>query len=138
MSKLFSSLLLIILPSNAFASAATGAPESGLMGFMPLILIFAIFYFLLIRPQQKKAKEHQEMVNELKIGNEVCTASGIFGKIKQINDKENMVDLEVADNVVITILKASVNQVLDSKKLSKLKDNKSPKTKNSKNKKSKK
>jgi preprotein translocase subunit YajC len=115
MLKIFS-LIFAILPIAAFANNAPTNPESGLMSFLPLILIFIIFYFLLIRPQQKKAKEHQEMVNNLKIGNDVCTASGIFGKVKKIDNKEQLIQLEIANNVVIKVLKASVNQVLDSKK----------------------
>lgn len=116
MSKLLIIATIFINPSIAFAQNAPAAPESGFMSFLPLILIFGIFYFLLIRPQQKKAKEHQTMVNELKIGNRVCTASGIVGTIKKIDEKENMIDLEVCEDTIITMLKASVNQVLESKK----------------------
>ena len=56
------------------------------MSFLPLILIFVVFYFVLIRPQTKKQKEHQEMVNALEVGNEVVTAGGILGKIQEMNE----------------------------------------------------
>lgn len=124
MLKLINILLLTLTPSIAFANEGQ-VPESGFMSFVPLILIFIIFYFLLIRPQQKKAKDHQEMVKQLKIGNNVCTASGIIGKIKKINEEENLVFLEIDENVVITVLKASVNQVLDSDKITKIEKSKS-------------
>ena len=133
MLKLFISLF--ILPTAAFAQNSTQAPESGFMSFLPLILIFIIFYFLLIRPQQKKHKEHQDMVGGLKVNDNVCTQSGIIGKIVKIDNKENLVHLEVSKDVVITILKASVNNVLDSKKLAKLKQDTAPKTKSKKSKK---
>ena len=120
MTKLINTLILFLIPSIALANGDASAPESGFMSFVPLIIIFVIFYFLLIRPQQKKAKDHQTMVNELKIGNNVCTASGMIGKIKKIDDKEGLLFLEVAPDTVITILKASVNQILDNKKVEKL------------------
>ena len=67
MLKLLNIIFLTLTPSIAFAQDAS-APESGIMSFVPLILIFVIFYFLLIRPQQKKAKEHQEMVKNVQTG----------------------------------------------------------------------
>ncbi len=112
-------ILFLITPSIAMAQDAA-APQSSFASFVPLILIFVIFYFLLIRPQQKKAKEHQSMIINLKIGNDVCTASGIFGKIKKIDEKEKVTHLEIADKTVIIILTASINQVLDSSKISKM------------------
>ncbi len=113
MLKLINILFLTLIPSFAFAADTTKSAESGLMSFIPLILVFIIFYFLLIRPQQKKAKEHQIMLGQLKIGNNVYTASGIVGKIKKINNEENLISLEVSENVVITVLKTSINKVLD-------------------------
>ena len=121
--------LLFLAPSTLFAQDAAAAPESTLASFLPLIIIFVIFYFLLIRPQQKKAKEHQEMLTNLKIGNDVCTASGIFGKIKKIDNAEKITHLEISDKTTIIVLTASINQVLDSKKMAKITKNTSEKTK---------
>jgi len=76
------------------------------MSFLPMVIIFVLFWFLLIRPQQKKAKEHNKMVSELQKGDEVVASSGILGKINKVTDK--FVFLEVADNVVITLQKATI------------------------------
>jgi preprotein translocase subunit YajC len=95
---------------NAYAQAA-GAPAQGdtLMGLLPIILMFVILYFLMIRPQMKKAKEHKAMLDALQKGDEVV-AVGIVGKITKITD--NYVGLEVADNVVIQVQKQAVNILL--------------------------
>ena len=97
--------------SDAFAQAPV-AGSGGFMSFVPLIIIFIIFYFLLIRPQQKKAKLHQEMVSNLKIGNKICTNSGIFGTVKEIDANEGTIDLEIAKDVIIKVLKFSVNELV--------------------------
>ena len=95
---------------TAYAQAA-GAPAQGdtLMGLLPIILMFVILYFLMIRPQMKKAKEHKSMIEALQKGDEVV-AVGIVGKITKIDD--NYVGLEVADNVVIQVQKQAVNTLL--------------------------
>jgi len=95
---------------TAYAQAA-GAPAQGdtLMGLLPIILMFVILYFLMIRPQMKKAKEHKTMLEGLQKGDEVV-AIGIVGKIAKITD--NYVSLEVADNVVIQVQKQAVNTLL--------------------------
>ena len=80
------------------------------MSFLPLILIFIVFYFILIRPQTKKQKEHQEMINALEVGNEVVTAGGILGKILEMN--ENYVHLEVSENVTIKIQRQTISSLL--------------------------
>ena len=80
------------------------------MSFLPLILIFVVFYFVLIRPQTKKQKEHQEMVNALEVGNEVVTAGGILGKIQEMN--ENYVQLEISENVTIEIQRQTISSLL--------------------------
>jgi preprotein translocase subunit YajC len=111
-----------ILISDSFADTvsnsaefATNSPQAGLMNFVPLILIFMVFYFLLVRPQQKKMKEHQKTLNRLKNGDKVQTSSGIFGTIESIDDKENVVELEIATNVTIKIAKYSISNVLNQK-----------------------
>ena len=80
------------------------------MSFLPLILIFVVFYFVLIRPQTKKQKEHQEMVNALEVVNEVVTAGGILGKIQEMN--ENYVQLEISENVTIKIQRQTISSLL--------------------------
>ncbi len=80
------------------------------MSFLPLIVIFIVFYFVLIRPQTKKQKEHQEMINALEVGNEVVTAGGILGKIQEMN--ENYVNLEISENVTIKIQRQTISSLL--------------------------
>lgn len=93
--------------STATAATTTGTSGSmNFMSFLPMIVIFILFWFLLIRPQQKKAKEHNRMIAELQKDDEVVTNSGILGKIVKIND--NFILLEVADNTVITVQRSTV------------------------------
>ena len=80
--------------------------NSGIGQFIPLILIFVIFYFFLIRPQQKKAKEHKTMVENLKRGDKVITSGGIVGRVERIIDNEK-VEVEIAENVKVEIVKAT-------------------------------
>jgi preprotein translocase subunit YajC len=93
--------------SNAWAQ--TGEP-SALVTFLPLILIFVIFYFLLIRPQTKRAKEHRHMVSQLKTGDEVVTGGGILGRITEAG--EQFLKVEVADGVVLRIQRQTVIAIL--------------------------
>ena len=79
---------------------------SGIGQFIPLILIFVIFYFFLIRPQQKKVKEHKAMVESLKRGDKVITSGGITGTIERVVDNEK-VEVEIAENVKVEIVKAT-------------------------------
>ena len=81
-----------------------------LVQFFPWILIFAIFYFLLIRPQQKKAKEHQEMLNNLKKGDKILTSGGVYGVVVGI--KPAVFEIEIAEEVRIQLAKSAVSQVL--------------------------
>tara|TARA_B100001027_G_C16045123_1_gene231667 strand:- start:81 stop:368 length:288 start_codon:yes stop_codon:yes gene_type:complete len=83
--------------------------------FIPLILIFVIFYFFLIRPQQKKAKEHKKMVEELKRGDKVITSGGIIGTVERIVDNEK-IEVEIADNVKVEILRSNGIQGLITNK----------------------
>ena len=85
---------------------------SGFAQFIPLILIFVIFYFFLIRPQQKKVKDHKLMVAALKRGDEVVTSGGIIGKIERIlgNDK---VDLSISENVTIQVVQSTIQSLLN-------------------------
>lgn len=80
--------------------------------FLPLILIFAIMYFLLIRPQQKKVKDHQNMVSALRRGDQVVTQGGIIGKVSKVKD-DNEVELEIAEGVKVRVVKSTIAQVLN-------------------------
>ena len=91
---------------------------SGIGQFIPLILIFVIFYFFLIRPQQKKIKDHKAMVASLKRGDEVVTSGGIIGKIERIAG-DDKVDILIADNVTIQVVQSTISSLLkkpDTKK----------------------
>ena len=85
---------------------------SGFAQFIPLILIFVIFYFFLIRPQQKKVKEHKLMVSALKRGDEVITAGGIVGKIERILG-DDKVDLLISENVTIEVIQSTIQSLVN-------------------------
>ena len=85
--------------------------ESGIAQFIPLILIFVIFYFFLIRPQQKKVKDHKLMVDNLKRGDKVITSGGIIGTVERIIDAEKA-EVLISDNVKVEIVKATGIQAL--------------------------
>ena len=106
----------MVLISNAYAQAAGAAadPTGGLMGMLPIVLMFVVLWFVMIRPQMKKAKEQQKMVSELAKGDEVVTQGGIAGRISKVG--ENYLSLEVAEGkdgpVVITVQKNAVGALL--------------------------
>jgi len=93
----------------AYAQAAGGAGAFG--SFVPLILIFAIMYFLLIRPQQKKAKEHRNMVAALRRGDQVVTQGGLIGKVVKVKEN-NEVDVELAKDVKVRVVQSTIAQVI--------------------------
>ncbi len=95
--------------STAYAmgqAGGSGGQAGGLAGFLPIIILFAIFYFLLIRPQQKKAKEHKDMIANLKKGHRIITSGGIYGTI--LNLDETTIGLEIAEKVKIKITRGNV------------------------------
>lgn len=96
--------------SDALAQAATEQQTSSIVSFLPLVILFVIFYFLLIRPQQKKAKEHTQLVSGLRKGDEIVTSGGILGKITEAG--ENYVAVTIADNTEIKIQRQAVSTVL--------------------------
>jgi preprotein translocase subunit YajC len=98
------------LISSAWAQSAPAGQPDPLTSFLPLILIFAVFYFLLIRPQTKRAKEHKKMVSELKNGDEVVTSGGVLGRIVEAGDQ--FLTLEVADGVNLKIQRNTVAAVM--------------------------
>ena len=91
---------------------------SGFAQFVPLILIFVIFYFFLIRPQQKKVKDHKSMVVALKRGDEVITSGGIVGIIERVHE-DDKIDLSISENVTVKVVKSTIQNLLtkaDTKK----------------------
>ncbi len=94
--------------SDALAegAATAAAPEAGIAGFLPIIVIFVLFYFLLIRPQTRRAKDHKKMVESLAKGDEVTTNGGILGTIEALDD--SFINLKIADGVVIKIQRQAV------------------------------
>ena len=100
-----------MLISPAYAQAAGGAASGmDLMTFLPMIAIFVVFYFLLIRPQQKRAKETKAMLGALQKGDEVITAGGIVGKIARLD--EQYAAIEVSPNVEIRVQRGAISQLL--------------------------
>ena len=99
-----------MLISPAYAQAA-GGDAGGLITFLPLVLIFAVFYFLLIRPQQKKMKAHREMIGNVRRNDRVVTGGGIIGKVTKVID-EAEVDVEIAPNVVVRVARGTIADVL--------------------------
>lgn len=96
--------------SLAHAQSATTSATAGLEQFLPLIIIGILFWFMLIRPQMKRAKEQKQMMAELAKGDEVVTASGQLGKVVKINDQ--YVSLEIADGVITHVQKQSIQTLL--------------------------
>lgn len=97
--------------SDAMASTSAAAPQDG--GAFSLVMIgviFVLFYFMLIRPQNKRAKEHKDMVTSIKKGDEVVTSGGIIGRVSEMND--NYLKLLICDSVEITLQKGSISSVL--------------------------
>jgi preprotein translocase subunit YajC len=100
-----------MVATPAFAQAAGGAGAAGgLMSFVPILLIFVIMYFLMIRPQQKKVKEHKAMVGALRRGDQVVTSGGLIGKVAKVTDNE--LEVELAPNVKVKVVRSTIAQVL--------------------------
>lgn len=95
--------------SPAYAQAAGGG-DAGLIGFLPIVLMFVLLYFLMIRPQMKRAKEQKQMIEGLQKGDEVITAGGVLGRITRITDA--YIGLEIAPNTEINVQKAAVQVLL--------------------------
>lgn len=106
-------ILVTFTMKNVYAQTAPGAQPSVFEALMPFLVLMVVMYFLMIRPQVKKSKEHQKFITELKRGDEVVTTGGILGRIDGLTDA--VVTLEVADGVRIKLLK---NQVVSSTKSS--------------------
>ena len=96
--------------SNAYAQTAAAGAESGLMSFLPILLMFVVLYFLMLRPQMKRQKEQKAMMDALAKGDEVVTTGGLLGKVTKVADA--YVTLEIANGTEIVVQKASVATLL--------------------------
>jgi preprotein translocase subunit YajC len=99
-----------VIISNAYAQAAPAGGDSGLMGLLPIILMFVLLYFLMIRPQMKRAKEQKHMVEALQKGDEVVAAGGIVGRISEMG--EAYLTVEIAPNTQISVQRGAVQTLL--------------------------
>jgi len=100
-----------LLISDAWAEAAPTAPQNGgLLGYLPLVLIFALFYFMLIRPQMKRAKEQRKMIESLAKNDEVVTSGGLLGKIVDLD--ESFITVEIAEGVRVKVQKNAVTSLV--------------------------
>jgi preprotein translocase subunit YajC len=94
------------------AHAQTGGGGDILIQLMPLVLIFAVFYFLLIRPQQRKMREHREMLLSLKRNDRIITGGGIVGRITNVRDNSDEIEVEIAPNVRVTVVRGTISSVI--------------------------
>jgi preprotein translocase subunit YajC len=102
-----------MLISPAYAQAG-GAPAGfDLISLMPLVLIFVVFYFLLIRPQQKKMKSHREMIGAVKRGDKVLTAGGIIGTVVKLEDSDDVLLVEIAKDIRVRVARSTISDVLN-------------------------
>lgn len=101
--------------SAAYAQTAGGAGglAGGLGGILPIILIFGIMYFLMIRPQQKKMKEHKAMVAALRRGDQVVTQGGVIGKVSKVKDDSNEIEVEIATDVRVRVMRHTIATVMN-------------------------
>ena len=102
--------MIDILISNAWAQAGGGGGGGSLFSLLPLALIFVLFYFLLIRPQQKRSKQHKEMIAALKVGDEVASNGGLLGRVIELDD--NFVTMEVSKGVDVKVQRHAVAQTI--------------------------
>lgn len=99
-----------LISSAQAADAAPAGTEQSMMSILMLVVLFGVFYFLLIRPQQKRVKEHQKMTDSLKKGDEVVTFGGVLGRVTEVGDA--FIDLEVAPNLTVKVQKSSISNVM--------------------------
>ncbi len=102
---------MFVTPAFAQATGTATGAGSAVASFLPLILIFGIMYFLLIRPQQKKLKDMKAMVNALRRGDQVLTGGGILGKVTKVGE-DGILEIEIADGVKVKVMKHTITQVM--------------------------
>jgi preprotein translocase subunit YajC len=103
---------LLIPPAYAQTAAGTNPLLTNVVQFAPLVLIFAVFYFLLIRPQQQRQRELRQALASLKRGDRVVTGGGIVGKVQKLREGSNEIEVEIAPNVTVTVLRETITAVL--------------------------
>ena len=103
----------MLLISAAHAADAAAQEPSALQGLLPLIIMFVVFYFLLIRPQQKKYKQHQQMVTSLRRGDKVVTAGGLVGKITKVDTEADSLKVEIASGVEVEVVRSTIASVVN-------------------------
>jgi preprotein translocase subunit YajC len=101
---------VFISPAFAQAAPAAGGAENSLLGILPIVLMFVVLYFIMIRPQMKRQKEHKAMIEAIAKGDEVVTAGGLLGKVSKLG--ETYIHLEVANGVELQVQRTAVVQVL--------------------------
>lgn len=105
--------------SSAYAQAAGGAPAGfDLISLMPLALIFVVFYFLLIRPQQRKMKAHRELIAAVKRGDKVLTSGGIIGTVVKVEEGEDVLLVEIAKDVRVRVARGTISELLNKPQVS--------------------
>jgi preprotein translocase subunit YajC len=102
----------MLMMMQAAPASGQGGAAGVLFGILPWLAIFVIFYMLMIRPQQRRVKEHQAAINAVKKGDEVITGGGIRGKVTKVNDDE--AEVEVAQGVKVRVIKSTISQVLST------------------------
>lgn len=100
---------MFISPAYAQTAAGSGNGTAAFMQFLPLVFIFVIFYFLMIRPQQRRMKQHRAMIDAVKKGDSVVTAGGLMGKVTRVQDNE--VEVEIAPTVKVRVVKGTLSSV---------------------------
>lgn len=103
---------MFISPAYAQDAAAAGGAVGIVMQLAPLILIFVVFYFLLIRPQQKRAKEHRTMLTALKRSDRIITAGGILGTVTKVKEGSEEIEIEIAPNVRVNVVRSTIASVV--------------------------
>lgn len=105
-----------IQESEALPKAPDQIQSSGWTSLVPMLLIFAVFYFLLLRPQEKRRKQQENLVGSVKKGENVVTSSGIFGTVTKINDSDNTVEVEIAKDIQVKMLKSAISDIISRQK----------------------
>lgn len=102
---------MLISPAYAQAAGGLGGGSDMIMSLAPLVLIFAVFYFLLIRPQQKKAKEHREMLNNVRRNDKVVTNGGLVGTVTKVSETDDLLTVEIASGVKVQVVRSMIADV---------------------------
>lgn len=103
---------MLIGPAHAQSAGAPAGGAFDLISLLPLVLIFVVFYFLLIRPQQQKMRAHREMIDQLKKGDKVVTSGGILGQVVRIEEGKNTATIEIAKDVRVEVVRSTISDVV--------------------------